>query len=482
MTMYPEVKAETRRVVVVGHGMAGSRVVAELLAAKPELDITVYGAEPHVPYNRVLLSNLVAGKADEQSIQLLDAQLCGTSVKVNSGVTVTAIDRESRTVCASDGSRTPYDALVLATGATAARPPLKRLTCDDGELLTGVVTLRTLDDCREILRLAAEASERSGRPARALVLGGGLLGLEVARGLVQRGHRAEVLQFGPILMERQLDEGAARALHGALAAVGVEVRLGTSVLAVAGRERFQGVECEDGGFVPGDLLVLATGMRPDTALAAAAGLPVGRGVVVDDLMRTADPAVFAVGDCAEHRGVVHGLVQPAWEQARVAAQVIAGVPEVAPYRESRVVTRLKTSGIDLASMGEFAPDGTEDDTDVVVFQDTRRNLYQKVVVRDCKVAGAVMVGESATLGTVTQLFDRHDPVPRDRRLLLFPLAATAVGETVLPDDALVCHCNAVTKAEITAHRGSDLASVARTTRATTGCGGCREAVAKLLES
>ncbi|WP_441249302.1 FAD-dependent oxidoreductase [Kitasatospora sp. McL0602] len=470
------------RVVVVGHGLAGSRVVSELLSLKPGLDITVFGAEPHAPYNRVLLSNLIAGKADEESIRLADAALDAPSVTVRAGVCVTGIDRAARRVTATDGSSTPYDALVLATGGSAALPPVKQLTRDDGELLTGVVALRTLDDCREILRLAAEAAASRGRPARALVLGGGVLGLEAARGLVQRGHRAEVLQFGPMLMERQLDEGAARALLGATRAVGVTVRLDTAVLAVAGRSRFQGVECEDGGFVPGDLLVLATGMRPETGLASAAGLAVGRGVLVDDSMRTTDPLVFAVGDCAEHRGTVHGLVQPAWEQARVAARTIAGRPGERPYLESRVVTRLKTTGIDLASMGHISADGTEDDIDVVVYQDTRRHIYQKVVVRDCKVIGAVMVGESATLGTVTGLYDRQGTVPRDRRLLLFPTAAPAEAQhpADLPDDAVVCHCNAVTKAEITGSGAADLPEVARLTRATTGCGGCREVVEQLL--
>lgn len=464
------------RVVVIGHGMAGSRVVSELATAQPGLEITVFGAESHAPYNRVLLSNLLAGKASEQSILLPD----GPPVDVRQGVSVLAINREARTVTASDGSTLGYDALVLATGGSAALPPVKQLTSDDGTLLPGVVALRTLDDCREIFRLLDETAATRQRPARTLVLGGGLLGLEAARGLVQLGHRAEVLQHGSVLMQRQLDLGASRALLGAVRAVGVTVRLDTVVTAVAGNGRFQGVECEDGSFLPGDLLVLACGMRPETGLASAAGLPVTRGVLVDDMMRTADPRIFAVGDCAEHRGTVHGLVQPAWEQARVAAQAIAGVTEARPYRESRLVTRLKTSGINLASMGAFEPDGTEDDTDVVCYQDTRRHIYQKVVIRDCRVIGAIMVGESATLGTVTQLFDRRGAVPLDRRLLLFP-AVEAAPAAELPEDSVICQCNGVSKGEITACHATEVAEVARRTRATTGCGGCRELVEQLLD-
>ena len=478
-----------RDVVVVGDGMAGHRVTAELHAVLPEARITVFGAERHPTYNRVLLTRLLAGEADERGIRLPEPP---PGVTVRRGVAVTAVDRVARTVTAADGSVTPYDALVLATGGTAWLPPVRRLCGDDGNpLLPGVVALRTLDDCRELLTRVDEAARRPGGPARVLVLGGGLLGLEAARGLVQRGtvEKVTVLQAGPRLMERQLDETGSRTLVRSLARLGVSVRLGVQVTEVVGDRRLEGVRCADGHLVAGDVLVVACGMRPRTALAAAAGLPVRHGILVDDLMRTADPRIHAVGDCAEHRGRVYGLVQPTWEQAGVAARAIAGLPAVHPYTGTRVVTRLKTTGVDLSTMGETgvdAADGPDDGTEVLTYLDSSRDVYQKVLVRDGRIQGAIMVGDSATLAVVTQLFDRRAPVPRDRRLLLFPElaeAAQASGATRLPDDAVVCRCNGVLKREVVRHRDAGartVASVAAATRATTGCGGCRSLLEDIL--
>ncbi|MDO0925223.1 FAD-dependent oxidoreductase [Streptomyces sp. TG1A-8] len=473
-----------RQVVIVGNGMAGHRVAAELLSSSPGVRITVFGAEPHAPYNRVLLTNLLAGKADERSIRLPELAPGAT---VRAGVEVTGIDREACTVTAADSSVTGYDALVLATGGSALLPPVGGLRRDDGRLLPGITGLRTLDDCREVFRLVAEVARRTGGgPARVLVLGGGLLGLEAARGLVQRGIEAEILQADPWLMSRQLDAAGGRALLRGLTGLGVAVRVGVRVASVVGDGRFEGVRCSDGQLIPGDVLIVACGMRPATTLAADAGLPVERGIVVDDLMRTADPRIFAVGDCAEHRGTLYGLVQPAWEQARVAARTIAALPGVRPFRGSRVVTRLKTTGIDLATMGEVGADGSGEGEEVLSYCDSGRNVYQKVVVRDGRVAGAILVGGSAALGTITQLFDRRAAVPQDRRLLLFPELAGTAGtgaSTGLAADALVCQCNGVPREEVLRHGAAGsrtVESIATATRATTGCGGCRPLIEELL--
>ncbi|MEU1090739.1 FAD-dependent oxidoreductase [Streptomyces sp. NPDC005892] len=473
-----------RHVVVVGNGMAGHRIASELHAGGSEVRITVLGAEPHAAYNRVLLTNLLAGKADERSIRLPDLP---PGITVRTGVAVTAVDRVARTVTAADGSVTGYDTLVLATGGSALLPPVKGLHGDDGvRLLPGIVVLRTLDDCQEVFRLVEGAERRTdGDSARVLVLGGGLLGLEAARGLVQRGIGAEILQGGEWLMSRQLDGAGGRALRASLAELGVAARVGVQVESVVGDSRFEGVRCADGQLVPGDVLVVACGMRPATALAAAAGLPVGRGIVVDDRMRTADPRIFAIGDCAEHRGTLYGLVQPAWEQARVAARTIAALPGTEPYRGTRVVTRLKTTGIDLATMGEVGADGSDDGDEVLTYLDSSRNVYQKLVIRDGRVAGAILVGGSATVGTITQLFDRRAAVPQDRRLLLFPELAGAAARTTAAADELVCLCNGVPRSEILRHcagagAARSVASVAASTRATTGCGGCRPLVEELL--
>ncbi|MGY1579786.1 FAD-dependent oxidoreductase [Streptomyces sp. MN13] len=491
-----------RHVVIVGAGMAGHRVAEEIRARRPGWRITLVGAEPHRPYNRVLLTNLLAGRATEDSVEL-PRQDEGTAVVT--GVRVTAVDRAARTVTTDDGRVTGYDTLVLATGGVAWLPPVKGLVGDSGRRHPGTAAFRTLADCHRILGLAeaAVASAPSGRSPRALVLGGGLLGVEAARGLAQRGLEVRVLHAADRLMERQLDAAAGRVLGQALDRLGIAVELGAAVTEVTAEDgRLTGVKCADGRHIAGDLLVVSCGAQPDTRLAEAAGLPVGRGVVVDDRMRTADPHVYAVGDCAEHRGTVHGLVAPAWEQAAVAAQAITQDPRGVPYRGSRIVTRLKAAGIDLTAMGETQL--TENDAysadegappEVVRFLDTRRGTYQKLILRENRVTGAILLGGStgatAGAGTVTGLFDRQAEAPLDRRLLLFPefpepggaAAGVAPGAAGLPGDAVVCQCNAVTKDAITRCRragAGDVAAVAARTRATTGCGSCRPLVEELL--
>lgn len=464
-----------KRVVIVGHGMAGTRLVRELTALDRTLAITVFGAEPHPPYNRVLLTNVLAGKAGEDDIRLSDE----ADVDVRTGVAVTSIDRSARTVTTSTGDVVGYDVLVLATGSQPFHPPIKGLVHDDGRLTRGSTAFRTLDDCRRIQRLAGRSA------GRVLVLGGGPLGLEAACGLASRGVPVEVLHSGGRLMDRVLDAEASRMLLGTLCDADVPVRLGAAVTEVTGKGRLTGVLLADGTHVPGNLLIVACGTRAHTALAAAAGLPVGRGILVDDQMRTEDPAVFAVGDCAEHAGAVHGLVAPAWEQVRVAAHVIAGTKRLR-YHGSRAITRLKAVGVDLAAMGETQPDD-DDDIETVRFVDSARRTYHKLVLRDDRLAGAIMLGEIGTVGTVTQLFDRQDAAPADRRGLLFPDlgSGSEPDPDSLPDSATVCQCNAVTKQAIVgcvAAGETTVAGVAERTRATTGCGGCRDMVRGLVET
>ncbi|MFF7447401.1 MULTISPECIES: FAD-dependent oxidoreductase [unclassified Streptomyces] len=466
-------------IVVIGNGMAGHRVAEEIHRRDADLRITVVGGEPRHAYNRVLLTNLLAGRATEESIGL---PALPSGVRVLTGRAAVALDRPRRTVTLDGGDVLTYDRLVLATGSSPFVPPLKRIVRDDGGLVPGVVPFRTLDDCRRILRLAVPG-------ARALVLGGGLLGVEAARGLAERGLDVTVLHAAPHLMERQLDGPAARVLAHTLGGLGIDVLTGIDVVGGQHGARFTGVELADGRTVPGDLLVVACGTRPDIALARSAGLATRRGVLVDAWMRTDDPALYAVGDCAEHAGTVSGLVASAWDQARTAAAALTGDPEGRPYRPAPPVARLKAAGIDLAALGD--PDsGDEPDPgrEVVTFTDSRRGVYQRIVLRDDRVTGAVLLGDTATAGIVTRLFDRRETAPRDRRLLLFPeLADTAGtpagGPAALPDDAVVCQCNGVTKGTLLRCRADgapDLAAVARRTRATTGCGGCTSDVEELL--
>ncbi|GAA4942166.1 assimilatory nitrate reductase electron transfer subunit [Nonomuraea thailandensis] len=448
------------RLVVVGNGMAGSRLVSEVRTRDPHMKITVFGAETRHPYNRVLLSNVLAGSSRPEQVRLLDpAWYDSHHVEAAFGDAVAHIDRDTRHVVTEGGRREPYDLLVLATGSDAIVPPIPGVE--------RAIPFRTLDDCERIL-----ASARSA--GRAVVIGGGLLGIEAARGLAGRGLPVTLLHLAGHLMERQLDVEAGEVLGETLHGLGVDIRTGVSASGV----EEHGVRLDDGELVEGDLVVLACGVRPVTGLAAEAGLEVRRGVVVDDELRTDDPSVFAIGECAEHDGTVYGLVAPAWEQASVAADVITGGKAL--YRGSRLVTRLKAKSVELAAMGETQLG--EEHAEVVRFSHRARGTYRKLVIRDGRLVGAILLGESDAVGTLTQLFDRGGPVPGDRAGLLFPgLASAPVADspTLMPDAAKVCQCNNVTKGQIRAcwEAGArDVAAVASATRATTGCGTCRDAV------
>ncbi len=329
------------------------------------------------------------------------------------------------------------------------------------------------------------------------MLGAGVLGLETARGLAGRGLPVTLVQRGARLMERQLDAGASRVLTRTARSLGVHVRPSSGMRAVRQDDgQVCGVVLDDGSALDADLLVLCCGVRPRVELARAAGLAVATGVVVDDQLRSTDPDIFAIGECAEHHGQTYGLVSPAWEQARVAAQVIARPAEPVSYMGSLTVTRLKAVGIELASLGDAATDEDQDwdwdvldDTadiggvEVIRFMDRSRGVYQKLVVRDGRLIGAILLGDTRTAGTITQLFDRGAALPADRASLLMvrrnTLTTTAQSPTVLPGRATICQCNGVTKAGICAawqDGARRVEEIATRTRATTGCGTCRDAV------
>jgi assimilatory nitrate reductase electron transfer subunit len=460
------------RVVVVGNGMAGFRFVQELLELDTGSGITVVAEEPGGPYNRVQLTNVLAGTARAEGIELADEDWYATrGVRLITGVAAVRIDRAARLLELADGSGVPYDVLVLAVGSAPVRPPVT--VGRDGRLVRGAVAFRTLADCAEIRALAADAR-------RAVVLGGGVLGLETACGLAAGGLPVTLVQRGPRLMERQLDAEAARMLARTIRSRGVAVRPGGSVRDVrAARSRITGIVLDDGESLDADLLVLCCGSRPRTDLARAAGLAVGAGVIVDDQMRSVtDPGIFAVGDCAEHRGRTHGLVAPAWAQARVAARAVADRGTVS-YSGSPSVVRLKAAGIELAALGSVRGGGG---AEVIRFTDPSRGVYQKLVVRDGRLAGAILLGDTRPAGAITQLFDRAATLPADRSSLLIgrrDAPAPAGSPLTIPGHATICQCNGVTKAAICdawQDGATDLAQVASRTRASTGCGTCRDAV------
>ncbi len=436
------------KIVIVGNGMAGARLATEL----SDQDVLVLGAEEHPAYNRILLSSVLAGKHRATDIALVG------SPKARMGVTVTAIDRLTKTVSTSDGSIEHYDHLVLATGSRAIVPPG----------MQGAPTFRTLDDCYEIMKQAETASS-------AIVLGGGLLGLEAARGLAGRGLRVEVVHAVGHLMERQLDAGASRVLERTLADLGIEVHLNAKATSI---EDGRHLHLDDGRVLSADLIVVACGVRPETTLAADAGLLVDRGIVVDQRLRTSDRFISAIGDCAQLGNEVGGLVAPAWEQARVLARQLRGEEPLAVYEPQAPVTRLKASGIDLAAMGQLQGDFEE-----LVFSDPARGTYARVLIGGGQLHGAVMLGDNPAVGQVIQIFDRKLPVPLDRRSLLLGRSggnASAVDSPALmPDAATVCQCNGVSKgALVNCFRDGD--DVVTRTRATTGCGTCKDAVEGII--
>lgn len=364
--------------VIVGKGMAATRLVDELSQrALGRYSIAVIGAEPRLAYNRVLLSPLLAGEIGEPEIELKPAAWWrARGVSMLYGKPVSGIDRAAKTVTLADGPTLPYGKLVLATGSRPLMPPVP------GFELPGVATFRDVADVAQF-RVAAAAG------ARVVVIGGGLLGLEAAYGLARIGGKVTLLHLANRLMERQLDREGAGLLATEIAAHGIDIRLNCTAERFVGEGRVKSVELTNGSAIPADLVVVAIGVRPRVELAVAAGLDVNRGVDVDDGLASSDPSIFAVGECAEHRGQVYGLVEPAYEQARVLATRLAGGTE--RYTGSLLATNLKVSGVGVFSAGEFeAGEGAE----VMVLRDPSAGVYRKFVLRDGRLAGCVLVGDT----------------------------------------------------------------------------------------
>ncbi|MEU2154199.1 FAD-dependent oxidoreductase [Streptomyces sp. NPDC019396] len=385
------------RTVVIGAGMAGARL-ARLLS--PVCDVTLLGDEPHTPYNRVLLAEVLAGRYAPEVIAL--PPVPGGPATVRHGVRAVRIDREARTVHCADGSAVEYDRLVLATGSNPVLPPLRGTS---GGLPEGVHPFRTLDDC-----LALAALARTG--TRAVVIGGGLLGVSAARALAERGADVVLAHHGPTLMDRHLDPAAGDLVRAHLEDLGVEVHTECHVrgLRSGPEQAVSGVELADGFVLDAECVVLACGVRPRTALAADAGLAVRQGVVVDDELRTSDPCIHAIGDCAEHADTVYGLATAAVEQADALAALLTGTGP-APYTGTRALTRLTLGGagsLDVAAFGDPAPRPGDD---VVQLADATRGAYRKVVVRGDRLVGGVLLGDLATVGALARAWEGDDPLP-----------------------------------------------------------------------
>jgi len=466
------------KLVVVGNGMAGCRAVQEVLKRDPgRYEITIFGAEPRVNYDRIMLSPVLAGEKSYEDIIINDAAwYADNGITLHTARRVTTIDREAKAVWCEDAYAEPYDKLILAVGSDPIRLPLP------GVDLAGVVTFRDLDDVEAMI-----AAAKPG--AKAVVIGGGLLGIEAAYGLSKRGMDATVVHLMDVLMERQLDASAGFLLTEALAAKGVATILEAQSEEIVGKDgRVAGLRLKDGRVLDCDLLVMAVGIRPNGALAKAAGLDVNRGVVVDDTLRTSDPAVYAIGECVEHRGQCYGLVAPIWEMCRTLGEALTD--GASAYEGSSLSTRLKVSGVDVFSAGKhLGGPGCED----IVFRDAGRGVYKRIVLEDNKVAGAVLFGDASDGGWYFDLMKSGENVGDFRETLVFGQAATeglrgldpSAAVAAMADTAEVCGCNGVCKGEITSaiadQNLTTLDSVRAVTKASASCGTCTPLVEKILK-
>ena len=468
------------RLVVVGNGMTGMRTVQELTERAPmRYDITVFGAEPHSNYDRILLSSVLAGeKAMDEIVIQPRAWYDERGIALIAGDLVVAIDSKAGTVTSASGMVAPYDKLLLATGSKPLAPPIPGLG------LPGVCAFRDIADVEKMIAAAA-------RHKRAVVIGGGLLGLEAAWGLKRRGMSVAVVHLMPTLMERQLDVAAGQLLQRDLDKRGISFFTDGQTEEILGIERAEGVRLADGREIPADLVVLAVGIRPNIELARKAGLDVNRGIVVGDDMRTSDPDIFAVGECVEHRGQVFGLVAPLWDQAKVCAAQLTSDYQ-ATYAAPTVFTKLKITGVDVFSAGNLAAADEADEE--ITFHDAKRGVYKKLVLRDDKVVGAVLYGDVLDGPWYLELMRRDVEIGAMRDRLIFGQAyADLVGDrtasavidvAALAEDTQICGCNGVSKATICRsilEKGLTTLDDVRThTKASASCGQCTNIVQAIL--
>jgi nitrite reductase (NADH) large subunit len=465
-----------KKLVVLGNGMAAGRVLEELFSRAPgRYDVTIFGSEPRVNYDRIMLSPVLSGeKRFDDIIVHNDDWYARHNVDLRKGETVVAIDRATRNVRTQSGAVQPYDILLIATGSKPILIPVP------GAQLPGVVTFRDLDDVDAMLAAAA-------RGGNAVVIGGGLLGLEAAAGLAVKGMKTTVIHLMPTLMERQLDPNAAYLLKKAIEKRGIEILTEANTSAILGDSKVEAVRLQDGRTLPADLVVMAVGIRPHTALAKDAGLEVKRGLVVDDQLRTNDPHIFAIGECVEHRGQCYGLVAPLYEMAKTLAATLAG-EQVAGYMGSATSTKLKVTGVDLFSAGDFSEGDENDD---IVLRDPSRGIYKRVVLRGNQIVGAVLYGDTSDGAWYFDLLKKGSDVSALRETLIFgqayqggsPLDPTA-AVAALPDDMEICGCNGVCKGAITqaitANGLTTLDDVRAKTKASSSCGQCTSKVEALL--
>lgn len=464
------------KLVLIGNGMAGVRTLEELLKIAPEdYQISVFGEEPYGNYNRIMLSPLLAGDKTVDDIMLNDDDWYQQNhITLHKGKKITEIDRVNRKVIASDGTTETYDRLLLATGSRPFVIPVP------GHDLAGVISFRDIKDVDDMISASKNYQQ-------AVVIGGGLLGLEAANGLMLQGMKVTVVHLMDTLMERQLDSAAASMLKKSLEERGLQFLMGAQTEAILGDGRVEKVRFKDGTEIPADLVVMAVGIRPNIELAEKAGIHCERGIVVNDTMQTFDPRIYAVGECVQHRSLTYGLVAPLFEMAKVCANHIAKMG-IGLYQGSVTSTKLKVTGIDLFSAGDFTGD---EDSEELIFQDAARNVYRKLVVKDNRITGTVMYGDTIDGSWYFDLMRDQTDITDFRENILFGqahLGDSGHGDdnrvVMMADTAEICGCNGVCKGEIiqaiTEKKLFTLDEVRAHTKASNSCGSCTGLVESLL--
>ncbi|WP_138755561.1 nitrite reductase large subunit NirB [Paenibacillus sinopodophylli] len=462
------------KLILIGNGMAGVNAIEQVLKLAPDkYQITVIGKEPHPNYNRIQLSYLLEGSKTFEEIILNDYSWYEQhGITLLTGIKATHIDTESRRVQLSDGTSSDYDKLIIATGSNPFMLPIPGIHKE------GIVSFRDLQDCERMTSAAREWK-------KAAVIGGGLLGLEAAKGLLKLGMEVTVVHLFPDLMERQLDPVASSMLQAELEAQGIRFLLNKKTTAIDGETRVDRLQFEDGSSLETDFLVMAVGILPEATLARDCGIETARGIIVDDFMQTSAPDVYAVGECNQHRGICYGLVAPLFEQGAVLAKHLCGLP-VEPYQGTIVSTKLKISGVDVFSAGEFQ-DAPE--LDVIRMQDHWKKTYKKVLLRENRIVGCVLFGDMTDSAQLSKWVKVHEPMTQDIHEQLVgskhiddadPLSFVAA----MPSDEIVCGCNGVTKGmimhAITNNGLRTVDEIKSSTGASRSCGGCKPMVEQIL--
>jgi len=463
------------RLVVIGNGMAGVATLEHLLKSGSNMEVTLFGAEPHVNYNRVLLSSVLSGEIGLEDIILnpLDwYQEKGIDLRL--GVTVSQIDITGKRVITEEGESRPFDKLLIATGSIPYIPSIEGIW-REGSLLPGVFTFRNIEDTLSMIEWAQKSR-------KAIVIGGGLLGIEAACGLARQGLEVSIVHLMDRLMEMQLDARGAEVLKIEVTKRGIHTLLGCCVKEVILKDgHLEGVLCTDGKAYEADMIVVATGVRPNVTIARKAGLAVHHGIVVNDYMQTSDPAVYAVGDCIEHRGRVYGTVAPLMEQAVVAARAILG-DRSARYKGTVVATRLKVAGIPLASIGDIqVGPGREE----MVYSDFGASIYKKLVISGGRLIGAILLGDLDGYNRYYELIRNQEDITLQRKGLLIGQSQAVTSVASMPDDATICGCMGVSKGSIVrAIEENGLTSIKEIsdhTRACTSCKGCAPLIGQIIQ-